>query len=66
MSRGIRDGAKRDAQKAWDKVRAQAQKLERMEPGAGELYLLGAAAALDHYRAQRLSGVSGVPVGRSR
>lgn len=62
----IRDSVKRETQKAWDRVRAQATKLERMEPGAGERYLLGAAAALDSYRASRLSGLSGFPVGSPR
>jgi hypothetical protein len=62
----IPDRVKREAGRAWDRVRADAEKLEKAKPGAGEGYLLGAAAALDAYREQRLSGLSGFPVGSPR
>lgn len=52
----IPDRVKRDAGKAWDRIRADAAQLEKRVPGAGESYLVGAAAALDRYRASRLSG----------
>jgi hypothetical protein len=57
----ISDRVKRDAGRSWDRVRADAETLEKREPGAGERYLTGAAAALDAYRVQRLSGLSGSP-----
>jgi hypothetical protein len=62
----IPDRVKREAGRAWDQVRADAERLEKRRPGAGEGYLLGAAAVLDTYREQRLSGLSGFPVQVSR
>lgn len=62
----IPDRVKRDAGRSWDRVRADAAQLEKREPGAGEGYLLEAAAAVDAWRARKLSGLSGSPNGRSR
>jgi hypothetical protein len=61
----ISDRVKRDAGRSWDRVRADAAQLEKREPGAGERYLTGAAQALENYRVQRLSGVSGLPLRRA-
>jgi hypothetical protein len=60
----IPDRVKRDAGRSWDRVRADAETLEKREPGAGERYLTGAAAAVDAYRTQRLSELSGSRNGR--
>lgn len=54
----IRQSAKNEAYEAWGRILKLAHDLERVESGAGEMFLRRMARTLDQIRTRQLSGLS--------